>query len=130
MENNFEKESALVIDELLKCNESDKWEVVATSEKDVILKNLNAEDNSNVSFKRSEGLINVNAKKLFEYLWNQKFEDKKHHETMLADDRILKEINDNRHLRYQKYNFPWPLTSRDTLILRNKFLKKIGEDDW
>jgi hypothetical protein len=115
-ENNFEKESNEVVNLILKCYESQNWDVLTTNEPEVVLKNQNADDNSSISFKRSEGKINANAEKLFLLNWAQKLEDKKTHESVLIEDRVLTEFSNDRHLRYQKYNFPWPLSARDTIV--------------
>ena len=129
-ENRFESESANALELLLECDVSENWQAVSTNEKDVILKNMNSNENNTITFKRSEGTINVSAKKLFDYIWDQKLEDKQKYENSLGEDKILQQINSHRHLRYQKYNLPWPIASRDTVVIRNKYTKKIGEQDW
>eukprot|EP01091_Cochliopodium_minus_P003651 TRINITY_DN13629_c0_g1_i1.p1 TRINITY_DN13629_c0_g1~~TRINITY_DN13629_c0_g1_i1.p1 ORF type:complete len:215 (+),score=38.47 TRINITY_DN13629_c0_g1_i1:37-681(+) len=124
----YEKESQNSLELLLSYYNDEKWENVNTNEKDVLLKTKTLENNP-VIIKRSEGKLDCSAQKIFEYVWSQKFEDKQKYENTLGDEKIIVPINDNRHIRYQKYNLPWPIATRDVILLRNKFLHKIGDDE-
>ena len=84
-------------------------------DRDVILETLIVEDTP-ITVKRSKGVVNGNAEKLFEYVWDMRLEEKRKYEDTLIQDDIVKDIDQDTHLRYQVYKFPWPMDNRDATV--------------
>lgn len=88
---------------------------MSVKEKDVKLDSLEVSETP-ITIKRAKGIIHCNARKLFDYMWKQTLEDKKKYEDTLAEDKIIQPLNDDSHIRYQIYKFPWPLDNRDAVV--------------